>query len=124
MNGWHVQYRYYDDAPVCLSCYRDLILEKGVEREKLAAGQIAGMFFNSGNTDAKAAGYLEVPEFSNFFVSDRKQADAFCRKALDLMDHDKKVIVGYERLALGGQEGYVTLMVKETDSDGNQPCRL
>jgi hypothetical protein len=124
MNGWHIQHRTYDGEPVCLSCYRDLILENGVEIEKLAAGQIPGMFFNSGNTDAKAAGYREVPGFSNFFVSDRIQADAFCRKALDLMDADKKVIVGYERLALGGEEGYVTLMVKETDSDGNKPCRL
>ena len=40
--------------------------------------------------------------------------DTFKKKALQLMDQDKKVVIGYESLAYGGSEGYVTLMVKDS----------
>ena len=29
------------------------------------------------------------------------------------MDEGKRVVIGYERMGIGGDEGYVTLMVKE-----------
>ena len=45
-NGWHIQYRDYDGERVCLSCYQELILENGVEQEKLEDGMIPGMFFS------------------------------------------------------------------------------
>ena len=38
MNGWQVQYREYDGDTVCLRCYQDLILENGLERERLESG--------------------------------------------------------------------------------------
>ncbi|MBW1697573.1 MAG: hypothetical protein JRH18_23965 [Deltaproteobacteria bacterium] len=50
LNGWHIQYRDYGYERVCLSCYKDLILENGVERDKLESGHIPGMFFDWGNT--------------------------------------------------------------------------
>ena len=116
MNGWHIQYRDYDGNPVCLRCYRDLILENGVEREKLESGLIPGMFFDWGNIEVREAGYKEMPEFKNYHVNSQEKADDFREKALDLMDEGKKVVVGYERMAIGGSEGYVTMMVKDSDS--------
>lgn len=112
-NGWHIQYRDYDGERVCLRCYKDLILENGVEREKIEAGEIPGMFFNWGNPEAKEAGYREVPGFTNYFVNGQEKVDTFRKKALQLMDEGKKVVIGYESLAIGGGEGYVTMMVKE-----------
>lgn len=113
MNGWHIQYRYRDDEQICLRCYQDFILENGVDREKLEGGEIPGMFFSWGNLEAKDAGYSEVPGFTNYFIDGFERAEAFTDKALDLMDQGHKVVIGYERLAYGGGEGYVTLMVKK-----------
>ena len=71
------------------------------------------MFFSYGNTEPIQAGYKEVEGFKNFFVSCKWDADRFRNKALELMDQGKHVVIGYERMAIGGSEGYVTLMVKE-----------
>jgi hypothetical protein len=113
MNGWQIQYRDYDGQQVCLHCYQDLILENGVEQEKLETGNIPGMFFSWGNVEAKDAGYKEVPGFRDYFVNAQEKADEFRKKALQLMEEGKKVVIGYERLAIGGSEGYVTLLVKD-----------
>jgi hypothetical protein len=114
-NGWHIQYRDYDGQMVCLKCYEELIIENGVERERLEKGQIPGMFFSYGNTEPLEAGYSEVEGFRNFFVRSTQSADTFRKKALELMDEGKRVVIGYERMAIGGDEGYVTLMTKEPE---------
>lgn len=93
-NGWHVQFRDYDGKEACLKCYKDIILENGVEQEKLEAGQIPGMFFDLGNPDALEAGYREVDGFSNCFIKSQKSVEAFTKKALGLMDQGHKVVVG------------------------------
>jgi hypothetical protein len=108
-----------DDEEICLRCYQEHIFENGVEREKLEAGEIPGMFFNYGNPEPKQAGYEEVPGFSDHFINDERSADAFRRKALELMSSGYKVVIGYERLAIGGSEGYVTLMAKPYLSNGD-----
>jgi hypothetical protein len=118
MNGWHIQYRIYNDEQICLRCYQALILENGVEREKLEKGQIPGMFFSNGNIEAKEAGYKEVSGFIHFFVNNQDKADMFIKKALELMNDGLKIVIGYEKLAIGGIEGYVTLMAKDGDQDG------
>jgi len=41
----------------CLKCYQELILENGVEREKLEEGFIPEMFFSWGNLEPIRAGY-------------------------------------------------------------------
>lgn len=112
-NGWHIQYRDYKGETVCLRCYQDLILKNGVEREKLEVGLIPGMFFSWGNTEAINAGYKEVPGYTNFYVRGEESAQRFIKKALELMDSGFKVVIGYERMGIGGVEGYVTLLVKE-----------
>ncbi len=114
-NGWQIQYRWVDDQQTCLKCYQDRLLEEGLEfeRQKLEQGEIPGMFFSCGNLEPKGAGYEEVPGFRNYFVNDTEKADRFRKKALELMDRGHKVVIGYERLAIGGGEGYVTLLVKD-----------
>ena len=89
-------------------------MEEGLEfeREKLETGRIPGMFFSCGNTEAREAGYIEVVGFTNYFVGSREAADRFRKKALELIDEGQKVVVAYERLAIGGGEGYVTLLAK------------
>jgi hypothetical protein len=112
-NGWHIQYREYDGETVCLRCYQEAILEDGVEREKLEAGQIPGMFFSWGNSEAKQAGYEEVPGFTDFYIHDEESRKAFRDRAIELMDGGHLVVIGYERLAIGGSEGYATLMARK-----------
>lgn len=114
MNGWMVQYRTVDDEQICLSCYQDKILEEGLEFEKvkIERGEIPGMFFSYGNLEALNSGYEDLPEFKNYFINTQERADELRRKVMDLMGQGKKVVIGYERLAIGGSEGYVTLMVK------------
>ena len=114
-NGWHIQYRNYEGDQVCLKCYEELVLENGVEREMLEIGKIPGMFFSYGNLEPLQEGYSEVEGFSDFFVSNQERADLFRKKALELMDVGKLVVIGYERMAIGGGEGYVTLMVKDKE---------
>jgi hypothetical protein len=116
LNGWHIQYRDYDGDQVCLRCYKDLILENGVERKKIESGKIPGMFFDWGNTLAREAGYGEVPGFKKFLINSQERVDEFRKKALELMDEGEKVVVAYERMAMGGDEGYITMMAKRGDS--------
>jgi hypothetical protein len=114
-NGWHIQYRDYDGQMVCLKCYQDLVIENGSERDKLEAGKIPGMFFSYGNLEPLKAGYKEVEGFTSFFISCKWDSERFRKKAIKLMDQGKKVVIGYERMAIGGGEGYVTLMIKEPE---------
>jgi len=115
-NGWHIQYRDHGGDTLCLKCYQEVILENGVERDKFEEGRIPGMFFSYGNEEAVEAGYVEVPGFSNFYIHDQSTVDRFCGKALELIDKGQKVIVAYERIAIGGGEGYVTLMTKSGEN--------
>jgi len=116
MNGWHIQYRDYDDETVCLRCYEDLILENGVELEKIERGGIPGMFFSWGNSEPIEAGYHVVPRFKNYHVNSQERADEFRVRAMELIDRGMKVVIGYESLAYGGGEGYVTMMAKDGGS--------
>jgi hypothetical protein len=87
------------------------------EREKLEKGLIPGMFFSRDNHEPLDAGYRQVPGFTGFFVRTERDAGRIIRKALALMDRGEKVVIGYERLAVGGGEGYVTLFEKD-DGEG------
>ena len=111
-NGWMVQVKDYDGEEVCLSCYQDLILENGLERDKFEAGQIPGMFFSHGNPEPLDAGYTEVDGFDRFFVKGSDRVRQVRDKALELIDSGCKVVVGYENMAITGDEGFVSLFRK------------
>jgi hypothetical protein len=109
-NGWQVQYRTIGGKQFCLKCYREEILENGVGREGFEEGHLEGMFFNSGNPEPLEAGYVVDERVHNKRVVDGKEV---CKIALDYIDNGQKVIIGYESMAIGGLEGYVTLFHKE-----------
>jgi hypothetical protein len=119
-NGWQWQFREHEDlGETCLKCYQDEILENGQPRSDFEsvphqpAGKIkGGMFFSWGNTEPKEAGFEEVDGFDNYFVQDRTHAVLYNERALQLIDAGRRVLTGFERMAIGGLEGYITLMVK------------
>jgi hypothetical protein len=108
-NGYHTQYRIYQNEQICLKCYEKIILENGVDREEFEEGRLPGMFLSSGNEEAISAGYKEVEGFVDYRVGD---GQPICDKALALIDEGCKVILAYESMAIGGLEGYVTLLAK------------
>ena len=112
-NGWHTQYRELDDEKICLKCYQEQILENGVERKKFEKNEIPGMFFSWDNTEAKEAGYEEVTGYQNNHITGQDSAERFCKKAIELIDKGYKVIAAYGSMAIGGLEGYVTLLAKK-----------
>ena len=111
-NGWHVQYRDHSEIGlVCLRCYQDEILKNGQPRSDYMGKSICGgMFFSYGNLEPKKAGFSEVPGFSDFFICFPESASRYNAKALRLIDSGHKVLTAYERMAIGGLEGYVTMM--------------
>lgn len=113
-NGWHVQFRDHADLGyICLRCYEKEILDNGQPRIDFEGNRIGGgMFFSSDNHEPRGAGFEEVPDFTDYFVNSSEEAARYNRHALDLFDTGQKVITAYERLAIGGLEGYITMMSK------------
>jgi hypothetical protein len=112
-NGWHVQYREYpyeSGEQICLRCYEETILEDGHEREVFEAGQIPGMFFSHGNPEPIEAGYEIVEDFDHYHVGNPQPV---LDKAIELINTGHKVVIGYESMAIGGLEGYITMFSKE-----------
>ena len=110
-NGWHSYVRETEDGEVCLRCWEEDIYENGVPREKFEEGQIPGMFYNRG--DLESHGYEQVPGFENFPITSGFNARAFCDAAIRVIDEGFLVAVDYERMAIGGLEGYVTMWAKK-----------
>jgi hypothetical protein len=107
-NGWMVQYRvddFEDYEQICLQCYQTELLENGVNREKIENGEIDGMFFNYNDP------VLESWEkFINCrFINSEQSKDDLLHEVLVNIDNDYKVIIGFERLGLGGGEGTVSV---------------
>lgn len=113
MAGRNNQYRVVDDSSmVCLRCYEQDILENGIPREKFEEKRISGMFFSGDNNEPLAAGYEINPKFSNAFIQSQDSIDRYCATALKFIDRGYRVVTGYERLSIVGDEGYVTMFVK------------
>jgi hypothetical protein len=60
----------------------------------------------------KAAGFEEVPQLRYFYVPDRSSAKRYNRHALDLVENGAQVVTVCERLAIGGLQGYVTMLAR------------
>jgi len=112
-NGWMTQYREHFGDQICLKCYEEMILENGVDRKHFEEGKLEGMFFSGNNHEPLDAGYLIDERVHNVRVAGSDKAKEICKIALDYIDKGGKVIIGYESMAIGGIEGYVTLFYKE-----------
>ena len=108
-NGYHTQVKILGGEEVCLRCYEKYILENGIDREDFENGQIPGMFFNVGNNEVLDKGYEEV---GCYFISGLSRAKEVCDEAIALIDDGYKVVIGYERLAITGGEGSITMFKK------------
>ena len=112
-NGWHEFFRYEEEGPICLRCYEEGILKFGVEREDIEDGRLPGMFFDYGNPELKAAGYIE---HGRYFVNSRSK-DSVREEILKIMDAGYQVVIGYERLANTGDEGHISVHIKNVYSN-------
>ena len=86
-----------------------MILENGHQREDFENGRIPGMFFSSDNHEPLDVGYT-IDKRVNY----RKvpPSEPIGEIALEHIDNGHKVVIGYESMAIGGLEGYVTLFYK------------
>jgi len=116
-NGWNVQYRILDDGEeICLRCYEEIILREGHDRESFEDGKISGMFLN--DEDLRAAEFERVRGFECFHVQDKLDAKRYCIEAMRLIDERFIVVTNYERMAIGGIEGYVSMWTKDAGLKG------
>ena len=106
-NGWYVQVRYIDEEPICLQCYEKHLYENGIDIESFEERTLKGMFFNA--SDLTEAGYEQVEGYTPIHIHSRDSVDLYCKKAIELITAGHKVINEYDRLGIGGGEGYVTL---------------
>ena len=112
-NGWHTQVRMVNECEeVCLRCYQEDILKNGVSKDQLEQGQLPGMFFNVG--ELEGLGFECAERW--VLIQREEQAKVLADKALMLMNDDKIVVIGFESMAIGGLEGYVSLYWKHKES--------
>ena len=87
---------------------QDNILEFGISRESVENGEIAGMFFNYDDPVLK-----DWDKFIEYrFIASGRDKDELLDEVLENMDSGYKVIIGYERLGIGGGEGSVSVYRK------------
>jgi hypothetical protein len=113
-NGWMTQYRFWPDddgEQICLRCYEAEILENGLPRKMFEDGKLPGMFFSSSNCEPLEAGFQIDDRVNN---TKAPPAEPICDIALEHFDKGHKVVIGYESMAIGGLESYVTLFWKES----------
>ena len=96
-----------------MRCYEEGILKFGVERKDIEDGRLPGMFFDYGNPELKAAGYIE---HGRYFVNSRSK-DSVKEDILKIMDAGYQVVIGYERLANTGDEGHISVHIKNVCSN-------
>lgn len=113
-NGWHEHFRQVEDYfRVCLSCFEEHLLTNGAPREKFERHALTGMFFSYGNTEAIEAGYEPVEGFEDYFVGDSLKLKEYCDKAIELIDSGFTVLNAWERVAIGGSEGTVSMLARK-----------
>lgn len=114
-NGWQWQFREHPElGEICLRCYQEEILEKGqpvqdfIDDTKIHGG----MFFSSHNREPLNAGFEPVEGFENYFIHGRTRTAIYNEKAFELIEKGYLVVTGFERLAIGGLEGYITMFAR------------
>ena len=110
-NGWHSQVRYVDEMQFCLKCYQENLLYNGVDREAFEKGQLPGMFFSA----SELVDWERIVD--DAYIRGKDDARRVCAKAVEYIDRGYKVLVDYERIAIGGLAGYVSLYAKRKDED-------
>ncbi len=119
-NGWNSYVRIIDECEQwCLACVEATLKEEGIagfprELEKLFDyGRMFGMFFNESELEGEGWSATKY----RTFVTGEESAMRLAEEAERLHDQGRLIIIGYESLAIGGSEGYVTLFSKEQEAN-------
>ena len=110
-NGYHVQCKFIEDEDgyVCNSCYETQLLEIGSSRKKLENYELDGLFLD--NEDLYEFEELQnIPSFVN--GSNLKHV---CDLILETVKPEEVFLIQYNRLGLGGGEGYITVYKKKKE---------
>lgn len=111
--GHHMHYRDTEAGRFCLRCVEETLKAEGLagfedKLEGLFAGNsLFGMFFNVGELEAE--GWVAASGYSDRRIGEQADALALGAVARALHEAGERIIVGYERLSIVGDEGYVTL---------------
>jgi hypothetical protein len=109
-NGWNVQYRVIDPEEyerVCTKCYEHHILNFGMNEMICEHKQLSGLF--GIQAISQEYGFKIVEPFDNYHIGD---AELLIAKAKELDAIGHIIIVQFDRMAIGGIEGYVTMFSK------------
>jgi len=112
--GHMTYYRIVDGEMTCLRCTEDVLRAEGIAGfpdtldELFTEGKLFGMFFNVGELEAD--GWTR--ELYDVKVGSPAEAMVIAHKAQELHEAGRRIIIGYERLSIMGDEGYVTLFSK------------
>lgn len=124
--GHHLYYRDLEAGRWCLACVEEVLKAEGIagfepELEALFNdGKPFGMFFNRGELEAE--GWTPAPGFSDYRVAGGEETRALAAAARALHEAGERIIIGYERLSIVGDEGYVTLFSKGPEGVGDNYC--
>lgn len=115
-NGWMVQYRIVNECEqICLRCYEEDMLQNGQPDSDFDGGSIhGGMFFNYGNHELDDAGYECLLDHK--FIGGGLDAGRFNQQARDYIEQGYQLVTAFERMAIGGLEGTVSLYGKRRES--------
>jgi len=117
-NGWHSYVREYEDMEICLSCFEKIQFEDGASQESFEDGRIEGMFFNTG--DFAEQGFECVSGFHGYFIRTSEDTMNYCGTALRLIEEGYIIVNEYNRMAIGGLEGYVTMWRKRKEAENRE----
>lgn len=63
------------------------------------------------------AGFDNVDNFRDYFVSGSADVVRYNRKALGLIDACHRVVAGIARMAIGGSEGTISMLAKTSEKN-------
>jgi hypothetical protein len=109
-NGWRGYFKTDGDEDICVRCYQERRLADGEPLESFDDGHIPGDFYDS--SELANYNWALVPGLQGVHISGSKGAAEFCARAIAFIKDGQKVLVDYERMGIGGGEGYVSLYLK------------
>ncbi len=116
-NGWHVQTRTIHDELICTRCFDEEIISNGLDVDDiLESRELPGNFFT--DDELTSAGYKVLEPFYHYTIGSGyagyKNPDDFFDELEKMRNKllDKKLVISYDSMAIGGMGGYITVYVK------------
>jgi hypothetical protein len=105
-NGWRSYKRTEAESgeEICVACWQKNMLENGLKEDELT-----GDFFNS--SDLSLHSWVPVPG-GQMFINSKRGQEELGNFVKDLFAKGLKVLIDYNRVAIGGLEGSLTVYSK------------